>query len=1459
MDPMLEIARGFLRSERNASRNAPYSGNGTDVDFCYPDVFPEYLYAEIRSQIGLLTPELVEAFPPRASYPVHEVLWQSRDERAQEVLANVFYAKPEIARKVCEIRQELIPRFVHYLAEEARRHWQMEQSGNGPGLKKKKLQELFESYHYAIHETFPTAFELFLIEHPEFMEKLADHLESALPFSLMLKKELDEIESSRKERLQPDPDAAVARLMDDVLRIHSRLYRLKTCDDEGVIQREQERLEKQERKLWQTINSRNQPHTRMPDEQLGPSLLSEGLQQITETLFGLKEEDKTFSYPPIRAEEMSLFGLALSGGGMRSATFNLGVLQGLADLDLLRRLDYLSGVSGGSHIAAWLGAWIKREPEGIRRVQRWLSPRRSPTPDTDETHPIQFLRRFSNYLAPKKGVLSADTWSIVTIWLRNTILNQIVFILLLGSLLTAPKLILAFFDSGQASWFQNLNGAWFGVLTLAIAMGLSVLIGMNLRRFDPGAQDRAERRKALPLWTQFGVQMTVVLGTMVVALLGAALIFYNTPSPPDGAIIWLVPSLALVVTLWTMHLTSRAWRHFLPQRPGEVPTFGQKVKAIGAVLLISALAGLAGGGALYGARQLYQKSRVEQWHDSLLLSFQNQYQIAGLSPPSVVLPGQHPPVASIPLLAGLSVFPPPERALSGVVTLSAKPGGDPRVIRLSDLPQLVKKMREQPSSLKYVAQMVVFGPAVVIGILALVTLLQIGLMGRNLPDNRREWWGRLGAVVLITLGSWIVVSACAFWGPALAFWLVKPGTIPLTEVLAILWLLITGLGSQWGFSAQTAPLLMEKDSTNSGRLQRILSNAPRRWIALIAPYVYIAGLAIALSFLLYAVGCWNAQASVSVSSMYYKIITGNFSLGQILNDSDYWKPLLGQWWFLPVFFPAMLVLAVILAWRFDVNEFSMHSLYRNRLVRCYLGASRAQWRNPNPFTGFDADDDMRLSLLQVNPPVPKDLGRAARAYYGPYPIFNTALNLVAGKELAWQERKAASFVLTPRYCGYELVHGAAHEKPALAGFGYRPSTEYAEPDLLGPGLGTCMATSGAAANPNMGYHYSPALSFLMALFNVRLGCWMGNPRHRTTWKQASPTLGLGYLMNELIGGTNDTSRFVNLSDGGHFENLGIYELVRRHCMYIVVCDAEEDLPFSFRGLGDAIRKCRADFGVDIRLDPDQLRPVPTTGNEQGRSQTHCAIGDIVYSRETQGKLLYIKTSLTGDEPGDVLGYKLRHSSFPHQSTIDQFFDESQFESYRALGQHISMVILQRASDYVSLALEDEVETWMSSDDATRDRTGENKIFMRKLFESLQAIWYPPTAKIVALRERHRELYDQLIEMFHESDKQNKNNLEFAARTFFRTSGDLNGPLLAYSKMIELMHRVFQDLDLETTSDHPYNEGWMNIFRGWAGDDHFKEAWEIARENYDNRFRTFCYNEFNLDPGRQGEVRQRPAA
>src|SRR5262249_42923998 len=141
-----------------------------------------------------------------------------------------------------------------------------------------------------------------------------------------------------------------------------------------------------------------------------------------------------------------------------------------------------------------------------------------------------------------------------------------------------------------------------------------------------------------------------------------------------------------------------------------------------------------------------------------------------------------------------------------------------------------------------------------------------------------------------------------------------------------------------------------------------------------------------------------------------------------------------------------------------------------------------------------------------------------------------------------------------------------------------------------------------------------------------------------------------YLLRELFGWTDEESGYVYLSDGGHFENLGVYELVRRHCRYIIVSDADEDGKYGFENLGNLIRKVNIDLSIRIEIDLGSLRPTADTK----RCRWHCAVGTIHYedvdAGAVPGTLVYLKPSLTGDEPVDVLQYAEEHPAFPHEST-----------------------------------------------------------------------------------------------------------------------------------------------------------------------------------------------------------------
>jgi hypothetical protein len=333
----------------------------------------------------------------------------------------------------------------------------------------------------------------------------------------------------------------------------------------------------------------------------------------------------------------------------------------------------------------------------------------------------------------------------------------------------------------------------------------------------------------------------------------------------------------------------------------------------------------------------------------------------------------------------------------------------------------------------------------------------------------------------------------------------------------------------------------------------------------------------------------------------------------------------------------------------NVNRFSLHAMYRNRLVRAFLGSVRApQRRSADPFTGFDPDDNAHLATV-----VPRSGGN--RLFH----VINTTLNVVATRNPAWQERKAESFAMTRLYCGNRYV-------------GYRPTARYGG-RWGGITLGTAMAISGAAVSPNEGYNSSPLVGFLLMLFNVRLGWWLGNPS-RKCYGRESPFWSILPALKELAGATTDQGRWIYLSDGGHFDNLGLYEMVRRRCRRIVVIDAGCDPDMKFEDLGNAVRKSYIDFGVSIdfrNLEFQARHSPPVAGARFGLAAISYPKSSPEAATPRTGWLLYIKPTYYGTTEGaGVRGYASDHASFPHESTTDQWFSESQLEAYRALGAHI---------------------------------------------------------------------------------------------------------------------------------------------------------------------------------------------
>ena len=239
-------------------------------------------------------------------------------------------------------------------------------------------------------------------------------------------------------------------------------------------------------------------------------------------------------------------------------------------------------------------------------------------------------------------------------------------------------------------------------------------------------------------------------------------------------------------------------------------------------------------------------------------------------------------------------------------------------------------------------------------------------------------------------------------------------------------------------------------------------------------------------------------------------------------------------------------------------------------------------------------------------------------------------------------------------------------------------------------LGTAVAISGAAASPNMGSNQvSGATTMLMSLLNVRLGYWAANPG-RARWREAQPKLWPYYLLKESLSQTTGFGAFCYLTDGGHFDNTGLYPLIERACRYIVVCDNGADPDSHYKDLGNALRRCRIDFGAEFSIDGlKEMTSLGGPSTKDNSGKAHWLRGTVKYSEEhlrtvwgehwddglspearenyKTGAILVLKPVLIGDEPVDVLQYGLAFADFPQQSTANQWFTEDQFESYRRLG------------------------------------------------------------------------------------------------------------------------------------------------------------------------------------------------
>ncbi len=912
-----------------------------------------------------------------------------------------------------------------------------------------------------------------------------------------------------------------------------------------------------------------------------------------------EKEDREKLYRALN--KLNRAALCFSGGGIRSATFCLGVLQALADYDvthpvpkphhaapadphsqasiashaggeslatvspkgeekpaikpemkpensLLGCFHYLSTVSGGGYVGSWLSSW--RHRDDFPTIIRNLTGR--PDGADVESPEVSWLRAYSNYLTPRRGIASADTWAAVAIVVRNLILNWLVIIpvvciALLGLQFVAAASVRAAESQNHDCLLISIGAA--GVIFLIAAQAFTTR-HRPTRRLD---EDNVYERTFL--WRD---------------------------------LIWSIVSAFSVTIFFTSRYFS--WR-FLEWIDSAVQRHGvtQQTK----LLVLAAAAGLL----IYSVGWIAGLRFRRGWRDFFY------WAASGLVYGALIGLGVY-------LFSLLGPYPSQTTTSTGY------------------LPLLLA---------------VIFGVPWVLMAQLLAEVIFVGLASyEDDSDSDREWLGRAAGWLITSAVAWALTAALVFAGAYFA-----------SQMPSLIDRLIVALGGAAGIvsallgsSAKTAANAMSDKGDRTGKIYNVV-------LAVAGP-LFGAVLVIVLSI--------GLDKLLLDGSLLELLRLRSLATGYIL-----------LWLFIGLVTAA--AIAGLASYFININRFSLHALYRNRLIRAYLGASR-QERHPDLFTGFDVEDNVRVH--EIWPPKSDGDINSRKLFH----VINIALNVVSTKRKAWQQRKAEPFTVSPLHCGSAYL-------------GFRPSAEYGDRphkdrdnDKVGISLGTAMAISGAAVSPNMGYHSSPSIALLLTLFNVRLGWWLGNPGQAgdKTYQSEGPSVAAKPLFDEAFGQTTDQRPYVYLSDGGHFENLGLYEMVRRRCRFIIVVDASCDPKFGFEDLGNAVRKIYIDLGVTIDfegLDRLRNRPSPETVlRDFGNGPIpYCAIGTIDYKNADgveceNGSIIYIKPAYhDANEGAGIRSYAKANPTFPHESTADQWFTESQFESYRSLGMEIAQDVL----------------------------------------------------------------------------------------------------------------------------------------------------------------------------------------
>src|SRR6266496_5206732 len=658
--------------------------------------------------------------------------------------------------------------------------------------------------------------------------------------------------------------------------------------------------------------------------------------------------------------------LCISGGGIRSATFGLGVLQGLARCGLLDKLHYLSTVSGGGYIGSWLSAWIKNHPQGIGGVIAELQRR----PDSDlnpEPQPIRHLREFSNYLAPKTGLTSMDFWTLITTFIRNMFLNWLVLISLLAAAMMIPRFYLVAISLAPnwprlgwdryreahhlqpdwGLWVNSVKQQWDIGLTILLVVGFAlVAVAMAYAIIDVPSTGNARLSQRRFLLFR---QLPLLLASLILAEWWA--VFRNVHGSelfqPEAWLPWFIGfAVASYLSGSLLATVAPSFRKREQKaRPGGVSRF-----------LVIVVTAAFGGFCLWAmATKMFLEPPIT-------------FTLRGDCEATQISSGQ-----KMTILAGTQ----------GVITQIKKTytieaAGRRGRISDNDRDALELKPNEtlperfpMPAPAKNAINYVCFAPALILAVWLLVNFLFTGLASKKTEDQDREWWARSAAWILITIVGWIVFNVMVLWGAQairatttgnqLQVFIGQVKANPSAKAL---------LGAFGGVTGIAGALLALRSKLGN----KLGQKGGFHWLLVVVAVVFFVLLLVVISWALLVIG----------SQHWVQHITR-----RVVGEGATWQ---GERPFVVFFLTGItLFFGIVMGFFINANTFSLHATYRNRLIRAYLAASRTKkTRKPSLFTGFDPDDDFELHKLSSEKPLH---------------VPTRALNLLHAEQFAWQDRQ----------------------------------------------------------------------------------------------------------------------------------------------------------------------------------------------------------------------------------------------------------------------------------------------------------------------------------------------------------------------------------------------------------------------------------------------------------------------